>query len=90
MRGHVSKIQKVTLPPTDSISRSGQLHNITAKMMTESGSYSKPVFAFQYRLGCDNRPGSMAKIDKCGKCGGNGVCPLPCDGVKGSSKLVDN
>lgn len=56
--------------------------------MIMSNSYSSPILGVQLRLGCDGQPGSLARIDLCGICGGDGRKCFGCDGVKDSGNLI--
>jgi hypothetical protein len=45
------------------------------------------VTAIVQRFGCDGRPGSKGKNDRCGVCGGDGQSCLGCDQVLNSGAV---
>ena len=57
--------------------------------LLESDSYSNVVLGYQTRRGCDHKPGSLGRIDVCGRCGGNGKRCIGCDGQLNSGAKMD-
>ena len=41
------------------------------------------------RMGCDQIEGSLARLDACDVCGGDGKTCIGCDGVKNSGKMIN-
>lgn len=57
--------------------------------MMKSNSYSEPILGLQLRRGCDGRTGSLARVDACGICGGDGTKCFGCDGQKDSGNEMN-
>lgn len=60
---------------------------MTKMELLDPSSYSHEVFGIMLRNGCDGRPGSMTKMDKCNECGGKMKC-VGCDGVPFSGRFL--
>ena len=48
--------------------------------LRRSSSYGTELFGFMLKRGCNGIPGSLAKVDKCNVCGGDGRSCVGCDG----------
>ena len=65
------------------------LRSVVPRPSKDTAAYGRTsVTAIVQRFGCDGRPGSKGKNDRCGVCGGDGQSCLGCDQVLNSGAVL--